>query len=356
MRSRSATRNYGHNLFRLLSGSRRLRPLVAVYYVTPACNLRCTYCEDFAQAREPLPPPLPLDDACRVLRTIRTGTDRLILTGGEPLLYPEIVPLVHYARQTLGFRLTMQTNGALLPQFEPALPHLERIVVSLDSTDPAVASRLTGVPAATAAAILANVRSYAARQRELGYRMVVNAVLTPATLPDVETLLSFCAENGLLLSLSPQSYNNWPRYELLVADTYRPLLERLAVLKKRGAPLLGSAAYLHTVAALAPYSCYPLLVPRILPNGDLLYPCRPIEKAATAQGGRPANLLAVNSWEEALTLAWAEYGPPPRVCNSCYQQCYIEPSWMQGHPATLLWELLRYPASRRGGLATFAPG
>jgi MoaA/NifB/PqqE/SkfB family radical SAM enzyme len=352
----SAIGNYLHNLTRLLSGSRRLRPLVVVYLLTPVCNLHCAYCEDFAQAREPLPPPLPLDDARRVLRMIRNATDRLILTGGEPLLYPDIVPLVQHARQELGFHLTMQSNGALLPQFEAVLPHLERLVVSLDSTDPVVLSRLTGVPSDTAAAIRANIRAYAGRQREFGYRMIVNAVLTPETLPGVERLLAFCTENDLLLSLSPQSSNNWPRYDLLVADAYRTLLNRLPALKRRGAPLLGSAAYLRTLAALVPYSCYPLLVPRILPNGDLLYPCRPIERSGTAQGGRPTNLLAVDSWEEALTLAWAEYGPPPRVCNSCYQQCYIEPSLMQSHPWTLLWEVLRYPASRRGGLATFAPG
>lgn len=352
----SSTRNYLHNLFRLFTGSRWLRPLAVSYCVTPACNLHCTYCEDFAQAQEPLPPPLSHEEACHVLRTIRTGTDWLTLTGGEPLLYPDIVHLVQYARRELGFRLNLQTNGALLSQFEPALPHLERLIVSLDSTDPTVLGALAGVPPDTVAAILANVRTYAGRQDEFGYRMIVNAVLTPETLPGIEALLHFCAENNLFLSLSPQSFNNWPRYELLVADAYQEFLQRLLILKRGGAPLLASAAYLRTLAALAPFSCYPLLVPRVLPNGDLLYPCRPIEKSGTAQGGRPANLLDVSSWAEALTLAWAEYGPPPRVCNSCYQQCYIEPSWMQSHPGTLVWELLRYRASRRGGLATFAPG
>jgi hypothetical protein len=239
---------------------------------------------------------------------------------------------------------------------DPALAHLKRLVVSLDSTDPAVLGALTGVPPETTATILSNVRAYAGRQDEFGYRMIVNAVLTPENLPGIAGLLNFCTESNLLLSFSPQSFNNWTRYELLVADAYQALLDRLMVLKRRGAPLLVSAIYLRTLAAQTPFSCYPLLVPRILPNGELLYPCRPIEKSGTAQGGRPANLLDVSSWGEALTLAWAEYGPPPRVCNSCYQQCYIEPSWMQSHPWTVVWELLRYRASRRGELATFAPG
>lgn len=355
MRRYTAAGNYFDNLVGLLADSRQLRPLAVTYYVTPACNLHCVYCEDFAQAQEPLPAPLPLDEACQVLQTIRTGTDHLTLTGGEPLLYPEIVSLVQHARQ-LRFHITLQTNGLLLHQFEAALPAVARLVVSLDSTDPATLGRITGVSRAAAETILENVRTLARRQHEWGGQMVVNAVLTPESLSGVRQLLSFCRENNLLLSLSPQSFNNWPRYELLVSDEYQSLLGQLIALKRHGAPLLGSLDYLRTLVTMAPFSCYPLLVPRILPNGDLVYPCRPVERSGSCQGGRPANLLAAASWEEALDQALEAYGPPPRVCNSCFQQCYVEPSLMQARPLALLRELLLYRASRRGGLATYGPG
>jgi molybdenum cofactor biosynthesis enzyme MoaA len=354
----SLIQNYGINLLKLFRRDRVLRPLAVAYYVTGQCNLNCTYCEDFGLRRNVQAiPSLPLADALRVLSVIRTGVDRLILTGGDPLLYPDIVPLVLRARRELRFRhITLQTNGLLLPQQEALLPAVDRLVISLDSTDPALWSSIVNVPREMAQAILDNVRTYARRQREFGYRMVVNGVLAPETLPGAQQVLDFCAEHGLLASFSPQAVNNWPRYELLVSAEYRAFLQKLATLKRRGAPILGSAAYLRTITDLRPYSCYPTLVPRVLPNGELIYPCRPIEKEGTSHGGRPCTLLAVESWTEALKIAVGEYGPPPRVCTSCFQQCFAEPSLMQAKPPSLLYELLRYRASRRGGLASYAPG
>ena len=341
-----------------MRGDRVLRPLAVAYYVTTQCNLNCAYCEDFGQERNQRgTPSLPLNDALRVLRVIRSGTDRLILTGGDPLLHPDIIALASHARQELLFRhLTLQTNGLLLAQHEDLLPLLDRLVVSLDATDPKRSSILTGVPEELARTILDNVRACARRQRELGVQIVVNCVISPETLAGAGQVLDFCAEHGLQVSFSPQSVNNWPRYDLLVSDQYRAFLEELVARKRRGAPILGSTAYLRTLLELRPYSCYPTLVPRVMPNGALIYPCRPIEKSGLAHGGRPCNLLDVDSWAETLRAAADEYGPPPRVCNSCFQQCFAEPSLMQSRPISLLYEWLRYRASRRGRLASYAPG
>jgi MoaA/NifB/PqqE/SkfB family radical SAM enzyme len=352
-------RNYAINLFKLARRDRVLRPLAVAYYVTGQCNLNCTYCEDFGQRRnEEAMPGLPLEEALRVLARIRSGADRLIVTGGDPLLYPDIVPLVTRARRELKFRhITLQTNGLLLAHQEELLPAVDRLVISLDSADPALWSSIVNVPLEVAETILDNVRAYAGRQREFGYRMVVNCVLAPETLPGAGQVLDFCTRHHLLVSFSPQSVDNWPRYELLFSAEYEDFLQRLAAEKRRGAPILGSAAYLRTLAGLRPFSCYPLLIPRVMPNGDLLYPCRPIEKAGTSHGGRPCNLLEVESWVAALKIAAREYGQPPRVCSSCFQQCYMEPSLMQARPLSHLGELLRYRASRRGGgLASYAPG
>jgi MoaA/NifB/PqqE/SkfB family radical SAM enzyme len=350
--------NYAINLSKLMRGDRMLRPLAVAFYVTNECNLNCIYCEDFgARRNDQALPPLPLADALRVLRVIRSGTDALILTGGDPLLYPEIIALATLARREVRFRhLTLQTNGLLLPQYEALLPVVDRLVISLDSTDASLWSSIVNVPVETAETILDNVRAYARRQRKIGYRIVVNCVLSPETLPGAGHLLDFCAENGLCISFSPQSVNNWPRYELLVSSEYRVFLEELIARKRRGAPILGSMAYLRTLLTSRPFSCYPALVPRVMPDGALIYPCLPIEKAGTSHGGRPCNLLEVGSWAEAFRIAGDEYGVPPRVCTSCFQQCFVEPSLMQARPFSLLGERLRYRASRQEGLASYAPG
>ena len=354
----TSTRNYWSNLIRLLRGDRLLRPLVTVYYVTTRCNLDCAYCEDFGARRNSQAAlTLSLDDALRVLRVIRSGVDNLILTGGEPLLYPDIVPLITRARRELDFRrLTLLTNGFLLSEYQALLPDLDRLVISLDSVDPERWSSIVNAPVSVAQTILDNVIAYAHRQREFGYRMMVNCVLTPETLPGAGQVLDFCIEHDLSISFSPQAVGNWPRYDLLVSDEYKAFLTRLIALKRRGAPVVGSMAYLRTLLDFFPYSCYPTLSPRVMPNGDLVYPCRPIEKEGGSHGGRASNLLEVESWDHALEISAAAYGLPPRVCTSCFQQCFAEPSLMQAHPLALLRELLRYPTSRQSGLASYAPG
>ncbi len=354
----SLTRNYWLNLLKLARGDRLLHPLVVTYYVTTRCNLNCTYCEDFGARRSDSPETwVPLAEALRVLRVVRSGVDSLILTGGEPLLHPDILPLVARARHELGFRsITLLTNGVLLPEHEPLLSDVDRLVVSLDTVDPALWSRVINSPRGTAEAILNAIRTYAGRQRDLGYCMVVNCVLTPETLSGAEGVLDFCIQHGLLVSFSPQAVRNWPRYELLVSDAYRAFLSRLIDRKRRGAPVLGSMDYLRTLLEFRPFSCYPTLVPRVMPGGDLVYPCRPIEKEGGSHGGRPCNLSMVDSWEEAMRIAVEAYGQPPRVCTSCFQQCFAEPALMQTRPASLIREWLRYPAIRRGGVTTFAPG
>jgi MoaA/NifB/PqqE/SkfB family radical SAM enzyme len=353
-----STLNYWKNLVRLARRDPWLHPRVVTYYVTTACNLNCIYCEDFgAQRNGHAAAPLPLVEALKLLDIIRRSVDSLILTGGEPLLYPDIVELVNRARRELNFRqITLLTNGLLLPQAEALLPGLSRLVISLDAINPAQWSAMINAPLSAAQTILDHIRRYAGRQREFGYRLIVNSVLTPETLPGAHKVLDFCVEHNLLASFSPQAVCNWPRYDLLVSDAYKAFLAQMMDVKRRGGPILGSLAYLRTLRELRPYACYPTLAPRVMPGGDLVYPCRPVEKAGGSHGGRPCNLLEAQSLERAFEIALSTYGPPPRICTSCFQQCFAEPSLMQAQPLALLSEWLLYRPSREAGLGSYAPG
>ncbi len=352
--------NYGYNLIKLLFGHRHLKPRLGIYYVTAQCNFNCTYCEDFGRPRnlstEDAYLPQPLAEAQRILAVLRQGVDCLMLTGGEPLLYPHLLPLVTYARRELRFRqITLTTNGWLLPQAEGLLPLLDRLIISLDAADPEKWSGIIRTPLA-AQAVLENIERYAARQKKDRFRLIINAVLTPQTLPEGPALLDFCARHKILISFSPQAVCNWPRYDLVTHPGYRPFITHVMAVKRRGGPVLGSMAYWKTLLNLQPYSCYPTLTPRVLPNGDLTYPCRPIEKSGHSHGGRPCNLREVSSWQEARQAAARQYGPPPRVCSSCFQQCFAESSLMQAQPLSLLKELILYSPSRQADLSTYAPG
>lgn len=349
------------NLVSLARGNSLLRPLATVFHLTGQCNLNCAYCEDYGARRSNNAlaglGTLPLAEADRVLAVLRQATPNLILTGGEPLLYPHPGSLLARAKEVHRFKhLTLLTNGLLLAQNFDLLPHLNRLVISLDSLNPERWGKLIGLNARAAENIYNAVIAVAAKQRHGGPPVAVNCVITPETLPDVPDVLEFCRRHDLAFAFSAQSFNNWPHYGLLTAESYRALVDEIIRRKKAGQKILGSLAYLHLARNFQPYRCYPALIPRVLPNGDLIYPCRPIERSGTAHGGRPANLTRVGNWREAVAQAEAQFGPPPISCASCFQQCYAEPSLLQARPLTLLGEYVRFAPSRRFNLLTFAPG
>jgi MoaA/NifB/PqqE/SkfB family radical SAM enzyme len=353
-RGRTST-NYVTNLLRLLRGERQLAPLVVSYCVTTHCNLNCIYCEDFGARRNTAQSaPLPLPEAKRLLAIIRQSTDSLIFTGGEPLLYPDFESLAAYARSELHFgSLTLLTNGALFPEQTSVLRHLTRLVISLDAVDAPVWDQIIRAAPGTAQAIINTIASIAQKGDT---RLIVHCVVAPETLKQAQAVLDFCIGHGILFSCSPQSVNNWPSYPLLVSDAYRAFIARLIELKRRDAPILGSLPYLRLMMNLQSYPCHPLLAPRVMPDGTLSFPCRPIERSGNARGGREINLLDAGSWSTAIRQSVNLYGEPPMTCGSCYQQCYVEPSLMQAQPLQLLRELIAFRASRQASLHTYAPG
>ena len=179
---------YLGNLLKIAHGDYTLDPHIAVYYVTMQCNLNCAYCEDFGSRRNQLVTPAPpLEDAKRILKVIRTGVDRLWLTGGEPLMHPQILDLLQYARHDLKFReISLITNGTLLSerlkvgtssrsngqtfQHSDLLTLLDNLIISLDSTDPQ-ALGMVSVPDAYAETVIANAREAASLQKNHDFKL-----------------------------------------------------------------------------------------------------------------------------------------------------------------------------------------
>ena len=109
--------------------------------VTELCNLRCRYC-------------MPEDGVCKkrhedmltqeeMLSAIRAaaslGITKLRITGGEPLVKPNIVALCREAAATEGIReVCLTTNGTLLPKLAVPLKAagVKRLNISLDTLDP----------------------------------------------------------------------------------------------------------------------------------------------------------------------------------------------------------------------------
>ena len=109
--------------------------------VTERCNLRCRYC-------------MPADGICKkrhdemltqeeTIAAVRAaaalGISKLRITGGEPLVKPNIVDLCTKAAAVDGIReVCVTTNGTLLPKLAKPLRDagVSRLNISLDTLDP----------------------------------------------------------------------------------------------------------------------------------------------------------------------------------------------------------------------------
>ena len=108
--------------------------------LTDRCNLRCTYCmpHDFA-AWMPSEELLTTEELMKVLEIgVSLGIEEVRLTGGEPLLRPDIVDIVARINSLPNPpKLSLTTNGIRLSELAQPLKDagLERVNVSLDTLD-----------------------------------------------------------------------------------------------------------------------------------------------------------------------------------------------------------------------------
>jgi cyclic pyranopterin phosphate synthase len=170
--------------------------------VTDRCNYKCVYCRtgtEGAQFAE-----LAMKDYLRMIRVfVGLGIQKVRLTGGEPLLRKDIIPLV---AQLAGLPtstgdpldIAITTNGHLLAEMAAPLAQagLSRVTVSMDAVDPAIFARITRVPGSFEK-VLAGVR--AAQRAGLG-RVKVNCVLLRGFNGDqVIPFARFSREEGVIV-------------------------------------------------------------------------------------------------------------------------------------------------------------
>ena len=99
------------------------------------CNLSCTYCNEFDDVSEPVPLPEMLR---RIDDLARLGTSVITISGGEPLLHPELEQIIARIRHH-GRIAGMITNGYLLmPDRIHRLNRagLDHMQISIDNVQP----------------------------------------------------------------------------------------------------------------------------------------------------------------------------------------------------------------------------
>ncbi len=176
--------------------TRRLR--VVQLHPTRRCNLACRHCYSLSgpEARDTL----PLDDVLRLVADMTPcGYDGLSLSGGEPLMWPGLLPTLAAARRE-GLVTALATNGMPLSERRAAelAPLVDLVAVSLDGA-PETHDRIRGKPGA-----FATMRERLPLLRAAGIRFGIIFTVTRHNLGDLAFAANFAIEEGAaLLQIHP---------------------------------------------------------------------------------------------------------------------------------------------------------
>jgi len=172
---------------------------------------------------------LTFEEITRLTRIIvQQGAVKLRLTGGEPLVRQELEKLVAMLAEIDGVKdLAMTTNGVLLPKKAQILADagLNRVTISLDSTDDAVFQQMNGGRASFDDVMKGIRAAEAANLRPIKINAVVQRGVNDHT---IEDMARFCKDNGYILRfiefMDVGTKNGWEMDQVVTADE---IIERI---------------------------------------------------------------------------------------------------------------------------------
>ena len=162
--------------------------------VIDSCNLNCYYCNpcDNNEHCHALNILSVKEVLCIVRAATRLGIKHFRLTGGEPLLHPQLDEMVLQIKKIPGVSsVSLTTNAVLLVQHAKWLKEagIDSINVSLDTIDASEYEHITKKP------LLEEVEHGIDAAIECGIRVKINVVLTPQT--DVVALTRYASKKGI---------------------------------------------------------------------------------------------------------------------------------------------------------------
>ena len=102
-------------MFHSVQGEGRLAGVPSVFIRTSGCNLRCSWCDSAYTSWEPEGETEDVEDV--VERAESYGADHYVVTGGEPLLQPDVDGLC----STLDGHVTVETNATVYRDLDAEL-------------------------------------------------------------------------------------------------------------------------------------------------------------------------------------------------------------------------------------------
>jgi len=312
-------------------------PLAVSLSVLDSCNSKCLYCAIPQRQGKAL----PLEDLLRVLdQMVDMGLQRLVFTGGEPLLRSDIGTLVSHASRR-GVYTSLNSNGLLVAERLPDLADLDLLKMSLDGPEE-VHDAIRGCPGSFRRVVEALDLA-----RRAGRQVWINAVVTRRNLGHLKWLADFARDQGVFCEFNHLS----PHRLAGDLEALRPtpaefgLAVDFLMRERRSNPyILDSSAYygfLRQALVEPPGEQVPKrrlrcwsgwLFCYVDTNGDV-YPCFDL------RGSVPAR----NAVREGFRAAFRAL--PRMECARCFCSAAIELNLLAGFKPASLLNVVKYVGS-----------
>ncbi len=213
-------------------------PIHPVWEVTAGCNLRCRHCH--VGAGKQLGEELDTEEGKRLIKDLATVSQfrMLVLTGGEPLVRPDVFELVEFA-SALGLTVAIATNGTLIDtQMARRLKKAGvcDVAVGLDAATPELHDFIRNTPG-TFERAMRGIRA----SREAGMCLQINVTVMKHNYEEIPRLLDLADELGaeivLLYHLVPQGRGSGDGLEL-TQPQYAELMEYVSQRQKKAVPVI----------------------------------------------------------------------------------------------------------------------
>ncbi len=161
--------------------------------VTRSCNLNCLHCRAAASCG-PYPGELSSEKCLALIDDIAASSSPvIILTGGEPLLRPDIFEIAAYGTKK-GLRMVMATNGTLVdaPTAQKMIiSGIQRVSISIDGKDAESHDAFRGEPGAFSGAM----RGIEA-MKSVGMEYQINTTITTSNLHQIKDIHNLVLQSG----------------------------------------------------------------------------------------------------------------------------------------------------------------
>jgi hopanoid biosynthesis associated radical SAM protein HpnH len=305
---------------------RKRYPLVLMLELSFLCNLKCAGCGRIREYKDILDKRLTVDECMAAAE--EAGAPIICLTGGEPLLHPDIDKIVNGIISQKRF-VNLATNGLLLEssleRFKPSpylylVLHLDSMAESHDKYAGRKGTFDTAISAIKAA-------------KKSGFQVLVNTTIYKQTnigeLKQLFVLLAGIPVNGIMVAPA-FSYEAVKEDVFLshqeIVDTFRPLYEI-----RKQVPFYNTPLYLEFLAGKLDLKCTPWSTPTRNPKGWKM-PCYLITDGHC------------RSFKELMQTSWEKYGVGnnPR-CSNCMVHCGFEASALGAIKSSVphLWKTVK---------------